>query len=874
MTGNELRKAFLDYFKQNGHKAVHSDSLIPSSDPTLLFTSAGMVQFKKYFLGEDKMDPPRVTSSQKCFRTSDLDSIGYTARHLSFFEMLGNFSFGDYFKKEAIKFAWEFLTEVAKLDKDRLHITVYKDDTEALELWKTIVPENRIYKLGDDTNFWTMGPTGPCGPCSEILYDNGIEFGCKKPNCTPACSCDRWLEIWNLVFTQFDRTESGELKPLKNKNIDTGMGLERLTKVVTGKANVFETDLFFPIITELENLFDCKYGTSQDTDITLKIIADHARAATFLIADGILPSNEGRGYLLRRIIRRALRRAKLMNYDKPFLHNLTGKVIEIMKDNYTELPQRKVNISAVTKMEEEKFIETLDTGMLYLNEMLKKHQGAKTLSGKDVFYLYETYGFPQELTKEILTEKYMSFDENEYKEAQEAAREIAKTSWKETSAGDTSLYKHLPETTFVGYKTLVYDSVIKGIIKDAKSVNTAREGDMAEIILDITPFYAESGGQVGDTGKILLNKHNGIHAVAEVIDTQKPVENVIIHMVKILKGDFFTEDRVKAEVDIENRKNIMRHHTATHLLHKALKAVLGEHANQAGSMVAPERFRFDFVHFKALNSAEISKIEDIVNDKIMECLPVGTEETTLKQARAFNATALFGEKYKDDVRLVYVGSNPQEAYSLELCGGTHCTNTGQIGVFKITAETSVGSGLRRIEGICGKTALKYFGDHETVLNTLNDKLKTNTKEIVKRVDFIFAQQKTIEKEIEKLRTNPGACQGSCTDIDLKNNLKLQVQKLSDPGLNPKTMRTLSDNLKEKAKTNTIVMIINTEEDKLSFVVSATKDVIASGYDVSKLAGEFAKLINGSAGGRKDFAQGGGKDLSVLDSAISKLKDIF
>ena len=871
MTSNELRKAFLDFFKNNNHNLISSDSLVPSSDPTLLFSSAGMVQFKKYFLGEEKMSPPRAVSCQKCFRTSDLDQIGYTARHLSFFEMLGNFSFGDYFKKEAIAWSWEFLTKVVNLPEDKLYITVYKDDNEALEIWSKIVPKEKIYKLGDDTNFWTMGPTGPCGPCSEILLDNGKELGCGKPDCSPECSCDRWLEIWNLVFTQFNRTKSGELKPLAAKNIDTGMGLERLARAVNKKKTVFETDLFMPTIQELEKLFSCKYGTDAKTDTSLNIISDHIRSITFLIRDGIMPSNDGRGYVLRRLIRRALRQGKLLGYDKPFLYKLSNKVIEMMKDAYTELPLQRENIASVTKMEEEKFIETLDTGLNLLNGLIEKSKTGKKIPGKDVFNLYDTFGFPKELTKEILDEEGITFDENDFIAAQESARDLAKSSWKGVTVTDTGIYKKLNPTKFTGYETLNSQAVIKNIIKDGKETTSVNEKDFAEIVLDITPFYAESGGQVGDVG---IFKTPG--ATANVLDTKKPVENVIIHKIQVEKGSFTVGDKIDARVNIENRKNIMRHHTSTHLLHKALRTVLGEHATQSGSMVAPDRFRFDFVHFKAIEERELERIEQIVNEKVMDCLSVNTCLTTLKKAKELNATALFGEKYKEDVRCVFVGNDIESAYSTELCGGTHCKNTGEIGLFKILSESSVGSGIRRIEGVCGTNALKYTADNEFILDILSQKLKSAKKELPKRVDQLMMHEKQLEKEIEKLRTQPGyaATGANQSEFTLSNNMKLIVQNLTDPNLQAKSLRTILDNVKDKAKSNTVIMIINTAEEKISFIISATKDVIESGIDVSKPATEFAKLIDGSAGGRKDFAQGGGKDPGKLSSAISKLKDLF
>ncbi|MFN3966680.1 MAG: alanine--tRNA ligase, partial [Endomicrobiia bacterium] len=837
MKSSQIRKEFLDFFKNYDHNVVPSDSLIPKSDPSLLFTSAGMVQFKKFFLGEEKMNPPRAVSCQKCFRTSDLEKIGYTPRHLSFFEMLGNFSFGDYFKKSAIEWAWEFLIKTLSIPEDKLYITVYKEDDEAYNIWKKIVKEERIYKLSEETNFWNMGPTGPCGPCSEIIYDLGKEIGCGKKTCAPGCDCDRWLEVWNLVFTQFDRQQDGKLLPLPQKNIDTGMGLERLCAVVNNKNSVFETDLFLPLIKEIEEILEKNYTSKKSSSI--KIISDHVRGLTFLIGDGILPSNEGRGYILRRIIRRAVRQAKLLGINKPFLYKLSAKVVEVMKDVYPELSLRRENIATITKMEEEKFLETLDSGMEILNSLISdaKKAGKKILSGKEVFNLYDTYGFPPELTEEILKENSLSFNQEEFLEVQKQAKSVAKASWKGIKVQDTSIYKKFPPTEFVGYEKSSCESEILGIIG---------EGQQVEIVLNKTPFYAESGGQVGDKGTIkILDSNLEIISIAEILDTQK-IENVFIHKAKITKGSFSIGNRVIAEIDIKRRKKIMRHHTATHLLHKALRTVLGEHATQSGSLVSDDRFRFDFTHFKALTPQEILRIEEIVQEKIMECIPVNIVITTLAQAKKLNAMALFGEKYTEEVRCVYIGDSPESAYSIELCGGTHCKNTGEIGPFKILGDSSVGSGLRRIEAVCGTVAIEFINKIENILDKISEKLKSSPEEILNKVTSLLEKQKQLEREIENLRINPQISKSEDFSYILKTGENLIVKKFSDKNISEKNLRSIVDEQKNKLKTNAIIIVLNATSEKISFVISATKDLIDKGFDVLNIAKKFAKIIEGSA----------------------------
>ncbi len=716
MKSQEIRSKFLKYFEARGHKVVSSDSLIPTGDPTLLFTSAGMVQFKKNFLGQSADKFTRAATSQKCFRTSDIDNVGRTNRHLTFFEMLGNFSFGDYFKQDAIAWGWEFLTKDMGLKKDKLYASIYKDDNEAFDLWKKIIPESKIIKLGEKTNFWNMGPTGPCGPCSELLYDLGEEFTCG-PSCGPECDCGRYLEVWNLVFTQFDRQEDGSLKNLPRKNIDTGMGLERLAAVANGKSNVFETDLFLPIIDELSDILEVKIAENL---YPLRMMSDHARAVTFLISDGILPSNEGRGYVLRRILRRALRQGKIFGTNEPFLYKVVAEVAEIMKAAYPELSERRENIASITKMEEEKFLETLESGSKILEEIMSKYKSTdvvknkgaqKTIGiipGDEVFKLYDTYGFPGDLTKEIAKENGLDIDEDGFKKAQKAAQEKSRAAWSGSGEKDITFYselqKTLGSTVFVGYEKMSAKAKVKALIKDGESVEVLKKGDEGEIVLSETPFYAESGGQVGDSGKL----KTGGSENALITDTFKPLNDFFVSKVKVLTGEIKLNSEIEAEVDLERRKNIMRHHTATHLLHKALRKVLGKHVTQAGSLVTPNYFRFDFTHLAAMKPEEISEAELLVNKAIRENMPVCVSEMNINDARKAGAMALFGEKYSEKVRAVAVNDEDNKPFSLELCGGTHVFRTGDIGMFKIVSETSIAAGTRKNRGSRGRGGGKIF----------------------------------------------------------------------------------------------------------------------------------------------------------------------
>ncbi len=894
LTSKEIREKFLNFFAEQKHQIVPSDSLIPSADPTILFTTAGMVQFKNFFLGKTKLKFTRAASCQKCFRTTDIDKVGHTTRHLTFFEMLGNFSFGDYFKKEAIPWAWELLTNNLGLPKDKLYISVYKEDDEAYELWKKIIPERgnhpKIIRLGEESNFWKMGDTGPCGPCSEIIYDLGEDKGCDKPDCGPGCDCDRWLEVWNLVFTQFDRDTKGELHSLPQKNIDTGMGLERLVMVCQNVSSCFETDLFRPIIDYTTKLFNKEHGKrnnviTQKHNNALRIIADNCRGISFLLAEGVNPSNEGRGYVLRRILRRALRQAGNLTEKElhPFLYQVNSKIIELMAETYPELKPKKEHILTVTKMEEEKFLETLDTGTKILEESIIRllQKGEKIIPGTEVFRLYDTYGFPLELTQEIAQEKGLEIDYAGFNKTTEENRLIARQSWQ---GGDTAqqdiyllLHKRLGNTIFRGYEFDEMTAKVIAILKDGQNVEEVKEGEEVEVILSETPFYAESGGQVGDTGEIQAVGDRQETRV-RVTDTQRPVEELIVHQGKIIKGSLKVAETVLAKVDKERRKAIKRNHTATHLLHRALRQVLGEQAVQSGSLVAPDRFRFDFTYSKALTEDEFVRIEDIVNTAILENYPVLTSEITLTQAKEMGAMMLFGEKYGGKVRAVLVTNagwnTPKNAFSIELCGGTHCNATGELGLFKILSETSIAAGVRRIEAITGKNTYFYTQNIKKLLEQIAERLSTSEEDILTRIEKNMQIQEDLGKQVLSLKTrllNTQIEEIICQAQPVTGELKVISQYLED--LDIKSLADFADRLKEKLKSG-IVVLASVREDKPSFVVSLSREAVEKGLNAGTIAKEIGSLLGGTGGGRKDFAQGGGKDPTTLRETLRKVSKII
>jgi alanyl-tRNA synthetase len=890
MKTGEVRSAFLNYFEGLQHQVVPSDSLIPSTDPTLLFTSAGMVQFKPNFQNPSTSPYRRAASCQKCLRTSDIERVGFTLRHLTFFEMLGNFSFGDYFKEESITWGWDFLIKTLGLPADRFVVSVYRDDAEAYQVWEKLVPKDRIFLLGEDTNFWTMGPTGPCGPCSEIIWDRGPEWSCGQPSCGPACECDRYMEVWNHVFTQFDRSADGTLNPLPRKNIDTGMGLERLSLLLQGVASPFDTDAFRAIFHDLEAL--CGHGApkpSKGPRVISQVegryyrVADHSRAVTFLVNDGILPSNEGRGYVLRRLLRQAVRAGNVLGIKEPFLFRLTGTVIESMKQAYPELVQRQGAIASIVKMEEEKFLETLETGTRKLNELVQAAQAEKrtTLAGKDLFHLYDTFGFPFELTREMVEGAGLQVDTEGFKQAQEEAVELARQGWKGSGAQDVARYRrwkgqtHL-ETAFRGYDTLEIDSTIAApiLLKGPDGFIESQElrsGQEGEVVVPETPFYPEGGGQVGDRGTL-----ETVEGKAEVLDTQVPVEDFIVHLVRVEKGVIKAGAKVHAKVDPARREATMRHHTATHLLHKALREVLGSHVTQAGSLVAPDRLRFDFNHNAALTREERQRVEEIVNDQILQDLPVRACPMTKEQAHQVGAMMLFGEKYGSQVRAVMVSpydcSRAREAWSLELCGGTHVPSTGQVGLFKIIGQSAVSAGVRRIEAVAGRPALKLVREMEYQLATVAETLKTTPAEILPRVERLLQEERQLQKELEHLKSSALRDRFDVIAQSAKSVGGILLLSQRVDGLDEKQLREFADRLKDHDRLG-LVVLATAREGKVNFVVSVSQEVADRGIQAGLVARELAALIQGSGGGRADFAQGGGKNITALDPALAQVEEI-
>jgi len=855
-TSSELRQSYLDFFVRNGHTLKASTPIVPVGDATLMFNSAGMVPFKPYFLGLKK-DLSRATSSQKCFRTTDIERVGTTLRHLTFFEMLGNFSFGDYFKKEAVAWAWEYLTKEAGLDPKRLYPTVFNEDDEAVELWKRVGAPNPAKRLGEDTNFWNMGPTGPCGPCSEIYYDLGPEFASGKDDVVGGDG-DRYIEIWNLVFTGFDRQPDGSLKPLARPCIDTGMGLERLAFCAQGKKSPFQTDLFWPIVERAAKIL----GTdplAPKNQLGYRVIADHARAATMLLAEGLIPSNVERGYVLRRLIRRAARYGQLMGHDQAFLHELVPAAIEIFAPGYPELRDAAVHVQSALRAEESKFLETLHSGEAELNKQLEK--GGKTLSGEAAFRLYETFGFPLELTKEICAPRGVAVDEAGFKAASEKAAELARGSWKGSGEKNlTALVSSAPKTTFLGYD----------VLESNAKVVAAAPGLVA---LDKTPFYAEGGGQVGDTGDLVSK--DGRSALARVVDVVKQA-GVHVH---VLEGGATLPvgTEVHARVDAERRARIIPHHTATHLMNEALKRVLGGHIRQAGSYVGPDKLRFDFTHPKALTPEELKKIETIVNDEIRAAHPVRPQVHPVSKVADFGATTLLGEDYGENPRFLLIGpkgwDEPKNRFSLELCGGTHVSNTGDILAFKIVKEASASAGVRRIEAIAGKAVEEHAAAVKDAERRARADAAARAAELISAIEALGGKPgspdniKQLESQLGALKANKLAAQAETGRkiVEIKG-VKFCAQRLD--GADPKSLRGLSDKIKTEVGSG-LVFLAAPGGGKLSFVLAATSDLAAKGVDAAKIAKAFAAANGGSAGGRADFAQGGAAD-GDWDKAVASL----
>lgn len=859
MSGNEIRKRFLKFFEDRGHLVLPSASLIPQDDPTLLLIGAGMAPFKPFFTGKMKPPSPRITTCQKCVRTGDIENVGRTARHHTYFEMLGDFSFGDYFKKEIIPWSWEFLTKELELPADKLWVTIHPTDDEAYEIWHNVVgvPDERIVRL--EENFWETG-SGPCGPDSELHIDMGEERGCGRPDCKPGCDCDRFLEIWNLVFTQYDQHEDGTYTPLANKNIDTGAGLERLASVLQGKPSNFETDLIFPIIEYAAKVAGVEYGKDKKTDVSLKVIADHVRSITFMIADGVLPSNEGRGYVLRRVLRRAVRHARLIGIEDKFLNGAVDVVIDMFKEPYPYLVEKTSFIHKVIEMEETSFLRTLRQGcdLLYTEIESLKKENKTVLDGATAFRLSDTFGFPRELTAEILEEEGMTMDDKAFNEALEVQRKMARDA-RDDKTGRPVIYN----TRSIDLASLKVDEgaqsgkiVAMYPAHDAQPVESMEDGKKAAVITDVTAFHAEGGGQLGDTGRIIAPA-----GVMQVEITKKLPDGATIMIGIVTEGTVAVGDEVKFEIERGRKNDIARNHTATHLLHAALKQVLGDHVNQAGSYVGPDRLRFDFSHFSPVTEEELRRVEEIVNDQILAAKDVTIEELPIDEAKKRGAVALFGEKYGSIVRVVTV-----PGFSMEFCGGVHVGNTAQIGMFKILSESSTGAGVRRIEAVTGHGALNYVREMEDMVKTAATGLKCRSNDLCARIcalqsDYKAAEQKISELEGQIAKAQVSDAASSVCDI---KGVPVLVQKVSVGDV--EALRSLGDQMRDKVG-GVVVLADVIDSGKINILAMATKDAVAKGIHAGQIVKEVAKVCGGGGGGRPDMAQAGGKDASKLDEAL-------
>lgn len=867
---NELRRMFLEFFESKGHLAMKSFSLVPHNDNSLLLINSGMAPLKPYFTGQEIPPRKRMTTCQKCIRTGDIENVGKTARHGTFFEMLGNFSFGDYFKNEAIHWSWEFLTEVVGLDPDRLYPSVYLEDDEAFDIWNKeigIAPE-RIFRFGKEDNFWEHG-AGPCGPCSEIYYDRGEKYGCGKPDCTVGCECDRYMEVWNNVFTQFENDGHGNYEELKQKNIDTGMGLERLAVVVQDVDSIFDVDTIKALLNNVAKLAHTEYKKDNDVDVSLRLISDHIRSCTFMISDGIMPSNEGRGYVLRRLLRRAARHGRLLNIEGKFLAELSGTAIELSRDGYPELEEKKAMILKVLTQEEDKFNKTIDQGLAILNEleeeMVKNNE--KILSGENAFKLYDTYGFPLDLTLEILEEKKFGVDEEGFRAAMQKQRETARNARKTTNymGADITVYQSIDPTLtteFVGYDNLTCESRISALTTDTDLAEALTDGENGTIVTEQTVFYGTMGGQQGDVGYIVSEK--GEFKVEDTIHLQG---GKIGHAGKMIKGMFQTGESVTLKVCENNRQNTGKNHSATHLLQKALRTVLGSHVEQAGSFVNGDRLRFDFTHFSAMTNDEIARVENLVNEKIKESLPVKTETMSLEEAKKSGAMALFGEKYGDTVRVVKMGD-----FSTELCGGTHISNTGVIGSFKILSETGIAAGVRRIEALTGEGLMHYYQETEKELHEAAKAAKTVPASLTSKIESLLEEIKALHSENEKLKSRLAKDSlGNVMDqVKEVNGVKVLATKVSDVDMNG--LRNLGDQLKEKLG-NGVVVIASVQDDKVNLMAAVTEEAQKRGAHAGNLIKAIASYVGGGGGGRPNMAQAGGKNPAGVDTCLEKVLEV-
>ncbi|MFC2140195.1 alanine--tRNA ligase [Candidatus Auribacterota bacterium] len=879
MRAEEIREKFLNFFKNKGHTICPSSPIVPENDPTLLFTTAGMVQFKALYAGAP-LKFPKAASVQKCLRAggkgSDLQNVGKTLRHHTFFEMLGNFSFGDYFKEEAITWAWEFMTKVINLPPDKLYVSIYQDDDEAFRLWnkKIGIPEEKIFRLGDADNFWgPAGNNGACGPCSEIYFDLGEEKSCGKPDCQVGCDCERYLEFWNLVFPQFYQEEDGSRRALERRGVDTGMGLERLAFILqhlkSDIKNNYETDLFSPLISEIDKITPLNY--SEATKFSFYVIADHIRALTFSLSENILPSNEGRGYVLRKILRRAIRHGRKLKIEKPFLYQLIPFVCEIMKTRYPELEDSREHVSQIILREEEKFQNTINRGLELLDGFISetKEKGNNSLPNEAVFALYDTYGFPVDLTEEITHEEGLTINLDGFNKLMKEQQAKAKQSHKKVDQTEKmTLYesissRHHSDLKFVGYEKNEAQTIILQLIKKNNSFKKVTKDDQVEVILKETPFYGESGGQIGDSG--MLSWQDG---KAKIIDTQKPLENLYIHLAEISEGTLHEGETVRATVDKNKRSEIAKNHTATHLLHYAMREVLGDHIKQAGSLVEADRLRFDFSHFAAVSPREIQMIEDIVNQKIRENQRVDAKMMSLEEGKNSGAIALFGDKYGDQVRVLSVGD-----FSKELCGGTHITQTGEIGLFKIISEGSISSGIRRIEAICSREAFNKFQEEDMIIQELNFLLKTEPKNIITQVEKLFKENRAKDKEILALKEKQAS-----ENIDeilnkavLLDGIKVLTYNMGE--IDGSLLRKVGDRLRKKIDKG-IIALAGHKEGKVSLISIVTPDLIKKGYHAGNIVKELAKVVGGGGGGRPDMAQAGGKKVDKIDESLAQISQLL
>lgn len=863
---NEIREKFLSFFESKGCLRLGSFPLIPQNDASLLLINSGMAPMKKWFTGVEVPPKTRVSTCQKCIRTPDIERVGKTARHGTFFEMLGNFSFGDYFKREAINWAWEFLTKEMGFDPDVLWITVYEEDDEARDIWVNEVGVNpeRVVKLGKEENFWEHG-TGPCGPCSEIHVDRGAHLSCG-PDCKIGCDCDRFMEVWNLVFTQFDKDEDGNYNRLKNPNIDTGMGLERLAAVCQGVSNLFEVDTVKNVMAHISKIAGVTYKENEKTDVSLRVITDHIRSTVMMVSDGVIPSNEGRGYVLRRLLRRAARHGKLLNIQGEFLNEVADTVIKESMSAYPELDEKKDYIKKIIKIEEERFAQTIDNGLVVLNGYIKdaKEKGEEKLTGEETFKLHDTYGFPLDLTIEIAEENGLAVDVDRFNECMQEQKDVARAARKDGSSweGTDGVNFKADATEFVGYDNLECDAKILAIAKDGEIVDEISEGESGIIIVDKTPFYAEMGGQVGDVGKILT-----ANAEIKVENTTKGGNGLYHHNVTVKKGMVSVSDAVTMKVCKCQRKAVERNHSTTHLLHKALKETLGTHVAQAGSLVTPERLRFDFSHFEAMTKEQLAEVEKRVNAAIMDALDIKVQELNIEDAKKLGATAQFGEKYGDVVRVVTMGD-----YSIEFCGGCHLKNTAEAGLFKIISEGGVAAGVRRIEAVTGKGVLEYIKEKDSIIENSAKALKTTEHDLVKKSESVMEENKALAKEIESLKAKAAAEKAGDILSSIRSLGEVELLVARFDGSTPDSLKTMADDIKAKVS-NVIIVFAALTDDKITFVSMASKDAVEKGIHAGKIIKEVTAICGGSGGGKPDMAQGGGKDASKIDEALSSVEEI-